>query len=273
MGSARPSEAAVEQRRQEILRYVVDRRETRIDALADRFEVSLMTMHRDLDDLASRKLLRKHRGRVEAFPSMTMETATRFRERLNESGKELLAAASVDQVQAGSTIIMDDSTTLFPLARRLVGIEQLTVFTNSVRVAQILSQSANAEVMLVGGRYQQEYDSSTGPEVLRSLSRLRADVSFSSTPAITGGRLFHPIRDYAEIKEAMWASAGRNVLLADHSKFGRTATFAYGDARSYDLVVTDDGVPSDELDAVRDLEVEVRVVAGSAESPSRPQRT
>jgi DeoR/GlpR family transcriptional regulator of sugar metabolism len=263
MGNARPSEAAVEQRRQDILRHVIDHDEVRIDALAEHFDVSLMTMHRDLDDLASRQLLRKLRGRVAAFPSLTLETATRFRENLHAAEKEAIATTVVDEVRPGSTIIMDDSTTLFPLAQRLTTVEQLTVVTNSVRVAQILSRADGATVVLIGGRYQHEFDSCTGPDVLRSLSRLRADVGFVSATAVAGGRLFHPIQDYAEIKEAMRQSAARNILLVDHSKFGKTAPFAHGDVRAYDLVVTNNATASEELDAIRDLGVEVQVIPWS----------
>jgi DeoR/GlpR family transcriptional regulator of sugar metabolism len=269
MGISRPSEAAVEQRRQEILRYVIDSGEVRIDALADHFEVSLMTMHRDLDELASRKLLRKHRGRVEAFPSLTLETATRFRENLHVCDKELLATGMIDQVAPGCTVILDDSTTLLPLAARLAIVEQLTVVTNSVRIAQIIGQQGhNTHVMLVGGYYQHEFDSCTGPDVLRFFSRLRADLSFVSATAVSGGRLFHPIRDYAEIKETICESSARNILLVDHSKFGRTATFAYGDVRSYDLVVTDDGTAPSELDAIRDLGVPIRVLTHHSDAGS-----
>jgi DeoR/GlpR family transcriptional regulator of sugar metabolism len=261
MSPARPSEAAVEQRRQEVLRYVIDNGEARIDVLADRFQVSLMTMHRDLDDLASRRLLRKLRGVVTAYPSLTMETATRFREGLNVPEKELIADAVAGEIRPGTTVILDDSTTLFPLARRLVGVTGLTVVTNSFPIAQILGPADGVEVLLAGGRYRHEFDSCTGPDVLRFLSRVRADVACMSAVAVAGGRLYHPIQDYAEIKETICASAGRKLLLVDHAKFGRTATFAYGDVRSHDLVVTDDGAAPAEVDAVRALGVAVRVVA------------
>jgi DeoR/GlpR family transcriptional regulator of sugar metabolism len=264
MGTSRPSEAAVEQRRQEILRHVIDHGEARIDVLAEQFRVSLMTMHRDLDDLAARQLLRKLRGLVAAFPSLTMETATRFRQTLHGAEKDLLSAAVLDEVQPGHTVIMDDSTTLFPLARRLAAMEQLTVVTNSVRIAQILSRPDGVAVVLVGGRYQHEFDSCTGPDVLRFLARLRADVSFMSATAVAGGRLFHPIQDYAEIKEEICRSAASNILLVDHHKFGKTATFAYGDVRAYDLVVTDADIDPSELEAIRGLDVAVRVVDKAA---------
>ena len=257
MPNSRPSEAVVERRRQDVLRHVIDHGAARIDDLAERFEVSLMTMHRDLDDLAARRMLRKLRGRVEAFPSLTMETATRFRVGLQAAEKEAIATAVADQVRPGATVLLDDSSTLFPLARLIDEVEGLTVVTNSVTIAQIMTRS---DVVLVGGRYRPEFDSCTGPDVLRSLSRLRADLAFLSCTTITEGRLFHPIQDYAEVKNVVHESAHRTHLLVDHSKFGKTATYAHGDVGKFDLVVTDDGTPQHEIDAIRAYGTEVRVV-------------
>lgn len=259
MANVRPSEAAVEQRRQEVLREVLERDEVRIDDLAGEFGVSLMTMHRDLDDLAARRLLRKLRGYVKSFPSLTVETATRFRVGLHAEEKEAIASAAISEVRPGSTVIVDDSSTLFPLAKRMTEIEGLTVVTNSVTVAQILS-GAGTEVVLIGGRFRSEFDSCTGSDVLRSLSRIRADIAFMSVTTISEGGLFHPIQDYAEIKEAACESATRAVLLVDYSKFGKTATYAHGDVSAYDLVVTDNRTPEDELAAIRALGTAVRVV-------------
>ncbi|NYH76931.1 DeoR/GlpR family transcriptional regulator of sugar metabolism [Actinopolyspora biskrensis] len=258
MVAARPSEAAVEQRRQEVLRFVVDSGRARIDELAARFGVSLMTMHRDLDDLAARHLLRKFRGRVESFPSLTMETATRFRVGLHVAEKEAMAAASVGEVRSDSTVILDDSSTLLPFARRLTGIERLTAATNSFGVARALS-GGRREVLMIGGRFREEFDSCTGPDVLRGLSRLRADLAVTSATAVAQGRLFHPIQEFAEIKEAMCAAAERRVLLVDHSKFGKTATYAHGGVDAYDLVVTDEATPAEEIAAIREHGTEVRV--------------
>jgi DeoR/GlpR family transcriptional regulator of sugar metabolism len=262
MANVRPSEAAVEQRRQDVLREVLERDEVRIDELAEQFGVSLMTMHRDLDDLDARRLLRKLRGYVKSFPSLTVETATRFRVGLHTEEKEAISSAAFAKIRPGATVIVDDSSTLFPLTRRMTEVEDLTVVTNSVTVARILS-GARREVVLVGGQYRGEFDSCTGPDVLRSLSRLHADLAFISVTTISEGRLFHPIQDYAEIKEAICESAASTILLVDHSKFGKTATYAHGDVSAFDLVVTDEGTPDEELDAMRALGTEVRVVPTS----------
>lgn len=259
VGRARPPDAVVEQRRQDVLRQVIEHGEVRITDLAEHFDVSLMTMHRDLDSLVDRRLVRKLRGRVTAYPSLTLETETRFRVGLQVAEKEALAAAAAGEVQPGMTLLVDDSSTVFPLARRVAEVEGLRVFTNSLTVARILA-GAGHEVGLLGGRYRAEFDSCTGPEVLKALDGLRADLSFVSATAVTEGHLYHPVRDYAEIKQRIVGRAARNVLLVDHSKFGKSAPFAHGDVGSYDLVFTDDAAPAAEIDAIRGLGTEARVV-------------
>lgn len=259
---ARSSQAAVEDRRQHVLRYVAERGEIRIDDLAAHFGLSLMTMHRDLDDLAGRDLLRKERGRAVAFPALTMETATRFREGANQEVKAALCAAAAERIRPGSTLLIDDSTTLYPLAGELAGIDGLTVVTNSVGLAQRLASTAGGTaVTLLGGQYHGNFNSCTGREVTRALSRIHADLALMSATAVRGGRLFHPLPEFVEVKEAMSEAAAGSLLLADHSKFGRTATYGYGDVGLYDAVITDSGTDGRETAAVRELGVPVTEVA------------
>jgi len=267
--TARPrlSQAAVEERRQAVLRHVVEHGETRIDDLAGRFDVSLMTMHRDLDDLAKRHLLRKERGRAVAFPALTMETATRFRENSNFSAKNALCAAAVGQIRPGSTVLMDDSTTLYPLAPALAQFDQLAVVTNSVGLAQHLAAAPGVEVTLLGGRYHGDFNSCTGPAVTRALSRIHADLALMSATAVLSGQLFHPLSEYVEVKLAMLASAQRALLLVDHSKFGKTATHAYGTVADYQAVITDTGTPDEEMTAIRGCGVPVEAVDPGDPSP------
>ncbi|MFG2859265.1 DeoR/GlpR family DNA-binding transcription regulator [Streptomyces sioyaensis] len=263
----RSSHAVVEERRQAILRYVAEHGETRIDTLARHFGVSLMTMHRDLDHLAGRHLLRKERGRAVAFPALTMETATRFRENSSLAAKNALCAAVADRIKPGSTVLMDDSTTLFPLVPALAELDQIHVVTNSVGLAQRLGSAPGAAVTLLGGRYRGDFNSCTGPAVTRALSRIHADLALMSATAILEGRLFHPLNDYVEVKLAMLASAEQALLLVDHAKFGKTATYAYGTVADYHAVIVDTGVPAAELAAIRDLGVLVETVAPEEPSP------
>jgi DeoR/GlpR family transcriptional regulator of sugar metabolism len=249
---ARQSDAAVEQRRRDILAYIADQREVRIHELAERFGVSLMTVHRDLDELAERRLVRKLRGKASAFSTLTTEEDQRV--------KEALGAEALKQVRAGETVFVDDSTTLSPLVNGLVEIEGLTVVTNSLRAAHILTEARRVEVILLGGRYHGEFDSCIGPDTLATLERTRADIAFVSVTAVAVGRLYHPVQDYAELKKAALRAANRNVLVVDHSKFGRTATYAHGVVGDYDLLITDHATPTEEIEAALNSGTAVELV-------------
>ncbi len=259
MRPSRGSEAEVEQRRQQVLRLVTEEGEIRIGELAERLGVSLMTMHRDLDNLQDRRLLRKRRGVASAFPTVTVESALRFREHVNTAAKSAIAGALAEQVVPGSTVLVDCGSTLFPLALRLRDIEGLRVITNSLRVAYLLNGS-EAQVTLLGDRFYPDFESCAGPETLRQLERVRADVAFLTATSISAGQLFHPVREYAENKEAYVHAAEHSLLAVDHSKFGRTATYAYGDVGVYDRLVTDTAAPPGELRAAEELGVEIQTV-------------
>jgi len=116
-------------------------------------------------------------------------------------------------------------------------------------------------VLLLGGRYT-EFDSCIGPDTTASLSRIRADIGFVSATAVSYGRLYHPDRDYAELKTTALRVADRNVLVVDHSKFGKTATYAYGEIDDYDLVITDEDTPADEF-----AEMDTKVRLGKRPAP------
>ncbi|GAA3538376.1 DeoR/GlpR family DNA-binding transcription regulator [Amycolatopsis ultiminotia] len=255
-GKARPSDAVVEQRRREILDHVIEQGEVRIDDLTARFGVSLMTMHRDLDELAARRLLRKLRGKVEAYSTHTMEAAGRCT--FHSAEREALAEVAIRQVEPGHTVFVDDSTTLFPLVEQLSAVDGLTVITNSLQAARLLGDGV--EVVVAGGRYHPEYDSCSGPDVLALLERTRADVAFVSVSAVAVGRLFHPVRDYAELKKAVLRAANRNVLVLDHAKFGHTATYAHGTVADYDLLITSDATPTEEIEAALNAGTAVEMV-------------
>ncbi|POX36535.1 DeoR family transcriptional regulator [Streptomyces sp. Ru73] len=246
-----------------MLRRVIDEGAVPIAALAEGLQVSTMTVHRDLANLESRRLLEKRRGMAVALTAVTLETATRFREYQQTEAKEAFAEFLVRQVAPGDTVLMDCGSTLFPLARRLGRIERLTVVTNSLRVASLIgaADAPGTEVIMLGGGYRPDFEACAGTETLRHLSRIRATIAFSSPTAVDRARLFHPVQEWADLKEAMREAAGRSALAVDHTKFGRTATHGYGDASGYDLVVTDTATPEEEIAAIERLGVPVHVVA------------
>ncbi|MBN6051742.1 DeoR/GlpR transcriptional regulator, partial [Nonomuraea sp. RK-328] len=268
MARARTTTAGLEERRRAVLARVAEKGEMGIAELAEEFGVSVMTMHRDLDALASGALLRKSRGRAAAVAAVTMEVAPELRRRTRLAEKEAISEAALRELPTRGVILMDDSTTLFPLARRLDERGGYTVVTNSVGVARLVAATEHSQVILLGGDYHGVFDSTTGPEVTRALQRIRADVALMSAVAVTAGRLYHPIQGYAAVKEAMLDAAQGHLLLVDSSKFGRHAPFSHRDVSAYDAVITDSGVPRDEERTLRKLVARLLLVdVGHDRSP------
>ncbi|NEE10819.1 DeoR/GlpR transcriptional regulator, partial [Streptomyces sp. SID7499] len=99
--------------------------------------VSLMTVHRDLDDLARQGVLRRFRGGASALPSTVFESSLDYRLGVNTAEKNAVARAAAALVEPGMSVMLDDSTTVLVMAGLLVDLAPLTVVTNARRVLDV----------------------------------------------------------------------------------------------------------------------------------------
>jgi len=248
-------------RRERLLEVVLARGDVPVEDLVAELGVSLMTVHRDLDALAARQLVRKVRGRALAPSTLTVETGMRFRKRAAVREKAAIAGLVADEIRGGITVMIDDSTSCLPLADALARHEDVTLVTNSVELARAAGAADGVDVVLLGGHYRADFDATFGADTTAALRGLRADVACISTPALHEGVLYHPIQESTDVKRAMLAASARHVLLVDASKFGRSAPYAFAHAADFDVVATDDAAPRDALDALRRGGVDLRVAA------------
>lgn len=219
--------------------------------LAGRFGVSVMTVYRDLDELEARRILRRERGGATAQPSSVFESDVRYRVLRCVREKEALCRRAMEEVSPGQAVMLDDSTTILPLARMLAEVAPLTVMTN-FRMAIEAALGAKGgvsgvKVICLGGEYFPTYDSYAGLLTDGAVSSVRSDVLFASPATISDGVAFHQEQEIVRTKRAMMQSANRKVLLADHTKFGRTAVLRLAELSEFDLVLTDDETPPDAL--------------------------
>ena len=145
--------------------------------LAARLDVSLMTVHRDLDKLERQGVLRKVRGGATPQPSSLFESNVRYRLTAGETEKQALARAAIDQVEPGQSVMIDESTTGLALARLLPGRVPLTVITNSLTVVQELRPITEIHLIVLGGDYWPRHDAFCGLACEAAVAALRADLS------------------------------------------------------------------------------------------------
>ncbi len=124
-----PSLAPAE-RRERIAEIVLANESVSARDLASRFDVSVMTVHRDLDELERQGVLRKIRGGATPQPSSLIESNVRYRLATAKAEKETLAHFALTMIEPGQALLLDDATTTLALARLLPSIAPQTVITN-----------------------------------------------------------------------------------------------------------------------------------------------
>ena len=227
--------------------------------LAGLFGVSLITIHRDLDELERQGVLRKLRGYVTAQPSSLFDSNVRYRLRVAMAEKEGIASFALTQVEPGQSVMLDESTTALMLAKLLPNKAPLTVITNFVMILNELSEVRSIDLVSLGGKYLPFLAAFGGEVCQASLAAVHADILFISTSAVLDCVALHQDERTMRGKRAMMSSANRRVLLVDHTKFGKVAFHKLASLGDFDLVVVDSGIDEAHLVKLRECSVPVQV--------------
>lgn len=249
------------QRHDSIIELVINEGSVRIEDLADRFEVSVVTIHRDLDMLDARGIVRKSRGLVTAVATSLFEANPEYRKRQNVQHKKELAAEAFKLVEPGQAVLMDDSTTGVHLAELLPQRQPLSVITNFQQIIDTLAPHPGIKLISLGGQHYQWSNAFMGSITVNTLNSLRADTLFMSTPSIVDDVCFHQHHDASLIKRAMFKAAARRYLIVDESKFHQRALHANIALTDFDAVILNHDASSEHVDRLKEKGINVIVAA------------
>lgn len=210
-----------------------------IDDLVEHTGVSVMTIYRDVATLEEAGLLQRHRGRVTAVASGLHEASAAFRAEQQRETKQAMADLIAARIPAGSSLVVDDSTSGVFVIRALGQKTPITVVTNSLLAAAETTAHPDLHLFLLGGSYQGWANALLGPTTLANLAELDADFCVISASGIAQGRCYHPYQDVVAVKRAMLDVARTKILLLDHTKMSRRALHAFARLDEFDLVVVD----------------------------------
>ena len=133
-----------------LLEAVREQGSASVDALAQRFQVTLQTVRRDVGLLAAAGLLSRFHGGVRVPGSTTENIGYLQRQRLNHGAKERIAQAVAERVPDDCSLIINIGTTTEAVAEALRHRRRrLRVITNNLNVAAILSDKLDFEVIHV----------------------------------------------------------------------------------------------------------------------------
>lgn len=249
------------ERQKEILELLQVHKTLQVEKLCNLLYVSPSTIRRDLNRMEKNGLLTRTHGGAMLLEGSAYENPFLFREQKYQVEKNRICALAASQIIAGQTIFLDTSSTVTYLVPYLTRVSSLTVITNNMKVAELLSSNPNCTTILAGGRVRPNSFSVLGVQAKNFFEQYYADIAFlscNSFSATLGMTESH--EEEAELKRALLGNAKRTVLLCDHSKIGKTAFCKVCDASGLSAIVTDTPLPTQDAALLAEKGVEILVV-------------
>lgn len=255
------SDLFTHERRQQIIAILEEQQRATVPELSRIFEVSEVTIRKDLAWLANLKpIVRTHGGAI-LVSGTTSELGFDTRERLQHQEKTRIGLAAAKLVEDGETIALDSSTSALYLVRALGSFKELTVITNNLRSAMELCGRPGISVMMSGGLVRWEAYSlvSTLEETIFQHVHIKRAFVGAKGFSISEG-LTDINRDEVLYKRDMVAAAKEVIALIDHTKWDKIALATFCKTDRLKTIVTDGGTPKHLIEQVREHGIEVIVV-------------
>lgn len=214
-----------------------------IDALARRFDVTPQTIRRDINALAEEGLLQRHHGGA-GLPSTIENLAYRTRQSLFAEAKRRIAQLAAQQIPDGASLFLNIGTTTEEVAKALIHHKNLSVITNNLNVAAIFSDVESGDVTIAGGLVRKRDRGIMGEATLDFIRQFKVDFGVIGISGIEldGSLLDFDYRE-VQVAKAIIANARQIILVADHTKFGRSAMVRVGSVAQVDALITDRSPP------------------------------
>ena len=261
-GPAPKAPLGLEERRRKIRALLQERSQVSVDELAPMFRVSAVTIRADLqalDDIGA--LTRIHGGALPRQESDELPIDIKHGMRRDE--KMRIAAAALEHIHDGQTIILDSGTTTAELAKLIRGmkLESLNVITNALNIAVLLASAPFINLVIPGGVLRRRSWSLSGPPAENAIRDLQADTLFLGVDSLDPEvGLMTPHVLEAQLNAQMIGIARRVIAVTDSSKLLRRNLSVISPVDQVDLLITDRAADPRALKAIRARGVEVKLV-------------
>ena len=205
-------------------------------------DVSLMTIHRDLDVLAQSGIIVKVRGGARSVKHAG-DIGYDIRLQENNAGKMVMANKALELIQPGSTVFLDASTTNLMLARILPDIN-LNIFTTGPNIAIELCRLHNPNITLCCGTMNRKNMALSGQNTLEMLDKINLDMAFIGVSGCSAEAGFTcGTESDMVVKRKVIQKARTSVVMCDHGKFSRLMPYTFARFEDVDYLVSDAPVP------------------------------
>ncbi len=251
-----------DKRKHQTLEILKEDRQVTVAGLSERFDVSEVTIRRDLRELEKEGFLRRVHGGAVAGDRIPQEPPVIQRMRDHWACKEAIGAAAAALIADGDAVFLGSGSTVVYVARHLIDRRNLTVITNALTVADALAMAEGVTLVMTGGVLRPSEMSLIGHIAESALEDLRVDKVIIGMRAVSVNEgMTHDYLPEVVTDRAIIQMADHLVVVADHTKFGRVAPAFVAPVSRITSLVTDSETDPDILAELKALGVRVTIVS------------
>lgn len=226
-------------RRQEILRKLEEQGEVEVQALASEFDVSPMTIRRDLQLFAKQGIAETHYGGAHLCQPKAVLPSFSTRTEQLLCHKMAIGAKAASFLKEGDVIFLDSSTTVIQMLRYFPDIHA-TVITNSIKAVPQLCTNRKIKLIIAPGEYQEQIGGCLDYHTIEYLQKFHADKAFVGVGAASlDFGVSTPNELDGALKKTFIEQADETFMLADHTKFEQKSLIKYGELKDFQYILTD----------------------------------
>lgn len=248
------------ERRKKIIQMLATKDQVFVDELSKEFDVSEVTIRNDLKQLEAKKLLIRARGGAMSInKTVSFDQQLDEKHKINMNEKNRIGKAAAQLINSSDTVIIDSGTTTLEIVKNLPpALNQITIITNALNIAQHLLSRPNINLIIPGGVMRQNSFSLIGPLAEKNFRNFFVDKVFLGVDGfdtLTG--VSTPNMEEAFLNQIMIEVAKEVIVVTDSSKFMRKSLAFICKLDRINTVVTDHGINEIDLKRLTDANIKV----------------
>jgi len=253
------SNSISKKRHNNIIQHLQEKGKVNVNDLSQEFEVSPITIRRDLDHLSDKGLLDRTHGGAMVKKRVHNEALFIEKDSENTREKDDIGRIAASMINDGDTVLLNSGSTTLQVIRHLHG-KKVRIITNNAAAMNIV-RDPKIELIIIGGEYREASHSLVGDMALLSLSQIYSSCTILGTNGInTEFGLTSSVYQETGVNRVMIEkSQGSVIVLADHTKLGEVSNFLTAPITQIDILVTDSGVDKNVIDQFEKIGIKVVV--------------
>ena len=252
--------ASTTERRLHITKHIEKDEQVDVNTLSKQFEVSEVTIRKDLRYLETKNILIRTRGGAIHQSVINTDLSVFERRKRNAESKKMIGKLAAGLIQNGETILLDSGTTIMELAKSISKQTEITIITNAIDIAFKLTDYPKIRVIVPGGFLRRNSISLVGEQAAETLRNYHFDKCFLSSDGVDleKGLLTNNLEE-AFLSKISIEHSKEVIVLADSSKFENDGIMTIAPLSKIDTLITNNSITNEQLQYLNNANIKVLI--------------